>query len=139
MLEKAGCRTSRRRLELVQEINGASTEMNSGSEQINKAIQQLDQVIQQNAGAAEEMSSTAEELSSQAEHLQSTIEFFKTGDSESHRANGQSGKAHTETAEDEDSACDASGGDHRRTGCDTPGAELNMETAAGITTQSSNG
>ena len=71
--------------ELVQEINGASTEMNSGSEQINKAIQQLDQVIQQNAGAAEEMSSTAEELSSQAEHLQSTIEFFKTGDSESHR------------------------------------------------------
>jgi len=59
--------------------------MNSGSEQINKAIQQLDQVIQQNAGAAEEMSSTAEELSSQAEHLQSTIEFFKTGDSESHR------------------------------------------------------
>jgi len=71
--------------ELVQEINGASTEQNSGAEQINKAIQQLDQVIQQNAGAAEEMSSTAEELSSQAEHLQSAVEFFKIGESERRR------------------------------------------------------
>ena len=71
--------------ELVQEINGASTEQNSGAEQINKAIQQLDQVVQQNAGAAEEMSSTAEELSSQAEHLQSAVEFFKIGESERRR------------------------------------------------------
>jgi methyl-accepting chemotaxis protein len=65
--------------ELVQEINGASSEQNSGAEQINKAIQQLDQVVQQNASVAEEMSSTSEELASQAEHLQSVIEFFKVG------------------------------------------------------------
>ena len=65
--------------ELVQEINGASSEQNSGAEQINKAVQQLDQVVQQNASVAEEMSSTAEELASQAEHLQSVIEFFKVG------------------------------------------------------------
>ena len=63
--------------ELVQEINGASSEQNSGAEQINKAIQQLDQIVQQNAGSAEEISSTAEELSSQAEQLMSIIEFFK--------------------------------------------------------------
>jgi methyl-accepting chemotaxis protein len=66
--------------ELVQEINGASSEQNSGAEQINKAIQQLDQVVQQNAGSAEEISSTAEELSSQAEQLLSIIEFFKIAD-----------------------------------------------------------
>ncbi len=68
--------------ELVQEINGASSEQNSGAEQINKAIQQLDQVIQQNAGGSEEMSATAEELSSQAEHLQVAIEFFKLKDND---------------------------------------------------------
>jgi methyl-accepting chemotaxis protein len=71
--------------ELVQEINGASSEQNSGAEQINRAVQQLDKVVQQNAGGSEEMSATAEELSSQAGHLQSAVEFFKTGDSESHR------------------------------------------------------
>jgi methyl-accepting chemotaxis protein len=72
--------------ELVQEINGASSEQNSGAEQINKAIQQLDQVVQQNASVAEEMSSTAEELSAQAENLQSAIEFFKVGGAERKRA-----------------------------------------------------
>ena len=71
--------------ELVQEINGASSEQNSGADQINRAIQQLDKVVQQNAGSAEEMSSTAEELSSQAEHLQSAVEFFKVGDRELHQ------------------------------------------------------
>ena len=71
--------------ELVQEINGASSEQNSGAEQINRAIQQLDKVVQQNAGGSEEMSATAEELSSQAEHLQSAVEFFKVGVSESHQ------------------------------------------------------
>jgi len=66
--------------ELVQEINGASSEQNSGAEQINRAIQQLDKVVQQNAGASEEMSSTAGELSSQAERLQRAVEFFKIKD-----------------------------------------------------------
>ena len=71
--------------ELVQEINGASSEQNSGTEQINKAIQQLDQVVQQNASVAEEMSSTAEELAAQAENLQSSIEFFKIGGADKKR------------------------------------------------------
>lgn len=69
--------------ELVQEINGASSEQNSGAEQINSAIQQLDQIVQQNAGAAEEISSTAEELASQADQLMSIMEFFKLNGSES--------------------------------------------------------
>ena len=63
--------------ELVQEINGASSEQNSGAEQINKAIQQFDRVVQQNAASSEDMSTTAGELSSQAEHLQHAVEFFK--------------------------------------------------------------
>jgi methyl-accepting chemotaxis protein len=72
--------------ELVQEINGSSSEQNSGAEQINKSIQQLDRVVQHNASVAEEMSSTAEELAAQAENLQALMEFFKVGETDRKRA-----------------------------------------------------
>jgi methyl-accepting chemotaxis protein len=97
--EKAGAMLAKlvpdiqRTAELVQEINGASTEQNSGAEEINRAIQQLDKVVQQNAGASEEMSSTAGELSSQAEHMQEAVEFFKI------EGNGTGSTRNTETSE----------------------------------------
>ncbi len=104
----------RRTADLVQEINGASSEQSTGASQINKAIQQLDQVIQQNAAASEELASTSEELTSQAEQLQASIGFFKVN------SNGRSGSipvvsraeragalARAKSAKDESSAAPA--------------------------------
>jgi len=68
---------SKKSLELLGDISGATGEQAAGIAQINRGIEQLSQVVQTNSATAEEGAAASEELSSQAELLKSMIGNFK--------------------------------------------------------------
>jgi methyl-accepting chemotaxis protein len=68
---------TRRVMDIMREISGASAEQSTGVAQIGIAVQQMDQGTQQNAALVEESAAAAMSLQQQAQQLTQAVSVFK--------------------------------------------------------------